>query len=145
MELGQILSNIKDHIKIAYDYCYPYVIELYNYLYSIILSNKPLFIVIGLIVLYLSIKSRRLIKLKKKKFKRARLAKSKKFYNTGFRFEINQSDVIKIKIRFSDYCDKSGMHYCYLFNIKLLGLEFLRAKYIDQKGQVYKRKVTFRS
>lgn len=170
-KLYQIYNYILNYIKLGIDYIYPYLvkvhdfilyyvkavynyleihlgpylIELYNYLYPLVLEHRELFSIIGLLILYLYIKSRRPKILRRKKFKKSKLANKKKFFNTGFRFEINFKDIIKIKIKLADYCDKKGCRYCYLFNIKLFSIEFLRVKYIDQKGQVYKRKVTFRS
>ena len=149
MEFGQILYNIKHYLKIAYTYLeanlWPYVAELYVYIYNLVLANKPLAIVLGLLLTYLYIKSKRPKVLRKRKFKKAKLARKKRYFNTGIRFEANIKDIIKIKIRLLDYCDKKGVRYSYLFNIKLFGIEFLRTKYINQKGEVYKRKVTFRS
>ena len=146
--LGYVKSGydvVYPYVKYAHDYWHPHVMELYNYLYTTILANKELFTVVGLLILYLYIKSRRPKVLRKRKYKKARLASKKRFYNTGIRLEVNFKDIIKIKVRLADYCDKKGVRYCYLFNIKLFGLELLRVKYIDQKGAVYKRKVTFRS
>lgn len=141
----EIYYYILNYIKLAYDYIYPYAVELYNYLYNIILENKPLFIIVGLVILYLYIKSRRPKILSKKRYKKSKLAGMKKYYNTGFKCEFCFYDIIKFKLRLSDYCTNKGVRYSYLFNIKLFGVEFLRAKYIDQKGQVFKRKITFRS
>ena len=141
MELGQTLYNIKYYLKLAYDYIYPYAIELYNYLYNLIIENKPLAITIGLIILYLYIKSRGPKVLKKRRYKKIK----KQFYNTGIRHESCFYDIIKLKIRLADFCDKKGIRYCYLFQFKLFGLELYKVKYIDQKGRVYKRKVQFRS
>lgn len=144
-KLNQIYNYILNYIKMACDYLYPYAMELYNYLHNIILANKSLAIILGLLILYLYIKSRKPKRLRKKKFKKAKFAKKKRFYNTGIKCEFCFYDIIKFKLRLADYCDKKGVRYCYLFNIKLLFIEFLRMKYIDQKGQVYKRKITFRS
>jgi len=147
--LVKLYNYILYYVKIVYEYLEihlgPYLIELYNYLYPLVLENKYLFSIIGLLIIYLYIKSRRPKVLKRKRFKKAKLAKKKKFYNTGIKCEFCFYDIIKFKLRLADYCDKQGVRYCYLFNIKLFGLELLRTKYIDQKGQVYKRKVTFRS
>lgn len=141
-KLKEIYNYVLNYIKIAYDYCYPYVVELYNYAIN---NEKESIIILTIVWMLLRIHRKIKRKLKKKKFKKAKLANSKQFYNTGFRCEFTYRDIIKFKLKFSDYCDKKGIRYYYFFNIKLLGLEFLRTKYIDQKGAIYKRKVTFRS
>ena len=155
-KLKEIYNYILYYLKLGWDYAYtyllkiyeivqPYLIELYNYLYPLVLEHRILFSVIGLLILYLYIKSRRPKVLRKRKYKKARLTSKKSYYNTGFKCELCLWDIIKFKIRLGDYCDKKGIRYSYLFNIKLFGVEFLRMKYIDQKGQVFKRKITFRS
>lgn len=135
MNLLPILYNLQDK-----------AIEISNLVYNYAINNeKETILLLVILWMVLRIYNKRKRKLKKKKFKKVRLAKSKAFYNTGFKCEFCFWDIIKFKLRLADYCEVRGVRYCYLFNIKLLGLEFLRAKYIDQKGQVYKRKVTFRS
>ena len=142
-KLKEIYNYILYHLKLGWDYIQPYLIELYNYLYT--LDYKILFSIIGLLIVYLYIKSKKPKRLRKKKFKKAKFAKKKRFYNTGFKCELCFYDIIKFKLRLADYCEKKGVRYSYLFNIKLFGLELLRAKYIDQNGGVFKRNVTFRS
>jgi len=104
-------------------------------------------IISSLLILWmlLRIYGKRKIKLKRKKYKNKKLANSKRFYNTGFKFKLSLWDVVKFKIRLSDYSTEKGVRYSYLFNVKLFGLEILRTKYTDQEGQIYKRRVTFRS
>jgi hypothetical protein len=141
-KLKEIYEYVLQYVKLGYDYIYPYAVEAYNYS---ITNKKETVLLLVILWMALRIHRKRKRKLKKRQYKKTRLASKKRFYNTGIRFEANIKDIIKIKVKLADYCDKKGVRYCYLFNIKLFGLELLRVKYIDQKGAVYKRKVTFRS
>lgn len=124
---------------------YNIALHYISYLYNIVINNKEEAIIILLVIFYLYLRSRKSKKkLKKKRYKKAKLASNKKYYNTGIRFEINFYDAFKFKLRLADYCDKKGVRFSYLFDLKLFSLEFLRVKVIDQKGHVTKRKITFR-
>jgi hypothetical protein len=82
----------------------------------------------------------------KKTLKRAKYRKVKPgFYNTGYKCSFSLRDVIKLKLRFADYCDKQGVQFHYFLSIKLFNFELCRMKYTDQKGQVFKRKIRFGS
>ncbi len=144
-KLKEIYNYILYYLKLGWDYIQPYLIELYNYLYPLVLEHKILFSIIGLLIVYLYIKSKKPKRLRKKKFKKAKFAKKKRFYNTGFKCELCFYDIIKFKLRLADYCDSQGIRYCYLISIKFFNFEVRRMKYIDQKGQVYKRKIKFGS
>ena len=43
----------KPYVDYAYDYWYPYVMELYNYLHTTIVTHKELAAFVGLLILYL--------------------------------------------------------------------------------------------
>lgn len=78
---------------------------------------------------------------KKKKFVKIKNS----FYNTGFKFIYSAWDVVKLKIRLGDYCDKAGIRYCYLFQFKLFNFEMCKVKYIDGNGKIYRRNINYRS
>jgi len=85
--------------------------------------------------------------IKSKRNKKLKIKKSKKnkpgFYNTGYKCSFSLKDVIKLKLRFSDYCDKQGVRFSYLIAIKIFNFEISRMKYTDQNGKVSKRKIRF--
>lgn len=111
----------------------------------VLTHKKETLLVLFVLWLFVRLYDRRKRRLKKKKYRNKKLAESNKFYGTGFRCELCLWDVVKFKVRLADYCDKKGVRYNYLFNIKLFKWESLRTKVTDHNGFVTKRRITFRS
>jgi len=115
---------------------------VYNFIYT---YHKETILALLILWLIIRLYDKRKRRLKRKKYRNKKLANTNTYYNTGFRFELNFKDFVKIKIRMADYCDKKAIRYNYLFDIKFGNFEFLKTKITDQKGHVIKRNVTFRS